>query len=364
MTGRAAVFVGPNRPFEMREYPAPDPAPDAVVVKVSLANICGSDLHFWRGKGPKVRADIPQVLGHEMVGVVHKLGRGVTRDSAGQPLREGDRIAYAYFSPCGACAACLTGTPGCPNRYRNWLNVSADAPPHFHGAFGDYYYLRRSHWVFKVPEGLPDRSVSPVNCALSEALYGLNQIGVMVGDAVVIQGAGGLGLYATAIAREMGAGLVITMDRLADRLALAEQFGADRTLNVEATTPEERVEQVRAWSGGAGADVVAEFTGSPAALDEGTRMLRFGGRYLWIGNISPGFKAEVDPGLMVRGSQRAQGVIVYEAWAIPRALDLIRRTQGRYPFDRVVSHVVPFERINEAFALAAEGKAIRVALEM
>jgi len=90
MTGRAAVFVGPNRPFEMREYPAPDPAPDAVIVKVSLANICGSDLHFWRGKGPKVRADIPQVLGHEMVGVVHKLGRGVTHDSAGQiPIRPG-----------------------------------------------------------------------------------------------------------------------------------------------------------------------------------------------------------------------------------------------------------------------------------
>ena len=110
--------------------------------------------------------------------------------------------------------------------------------------------------------------------------------------------------------------------------------------------------------------MAAEFTGSPAALDEGTRMLRFGGRYLWIGNISPGFKAEVDPGLMVRGSQRVRGVIVYEAWAIPRALDLIRRTQGRYPFDRVVSHVVPFEQINEAFALAAEGKAIRVALEM
>ncbi len=364
MTGRVAVFVGPEEPLEIREYPVPDPAPDALVVKVSLANICGSDIHFWRGKGPKIRRDIPQVLGHEMVGIVDKVGRDVKADSTGKPLREGDRIVYSYFSPCGACPACLIGTPGCPNRYRNWLNVSADDPPHFHGAFGDYYYLRSNHWIFHVPDGLPDRSVSPINCAMAQALYGLNQIGVVIGDIVVIQGAGGLGLYAAAISKEMGAGLVISIDRFEDRLSLALKFGADRVLNAAETTSDQRVEQVRDWTGDTGADVIAEFTGAPSVIQEGTRMLRFGGRYLWIGNVSPGFGTEIDPGTMVRGSQKVECVIVYEPWVIPRALDMIQRTRSRYPFDRIISHVIPFENINEAFSAAAEGRATRVSLQM
>ena len=89
------------------------------------------------------------------------------------------------------------------------------------------------HWVFKVPDELSDALVSPINCALSEVIYGLNQIGITLGDTVVIQGAGGLGLYATAVAREMGSGKIIVLDRLPARLALAKEFGADETLNVD-----------------------------------------------------------------------------------------------------------------------------------
>ena len=87
-------------------------------------------------------------------------------------------------------------------------------PPHFRGAYGEYYYLRKGQIICKVPPGLSDAVVSPVNCALCEALYGLDQIGIRLGDTVVIQGAGGLGLYVTAIAKDMGAGQVIVFDKL------------------------------------------------------------------------------------------------------------------------------------------------------
>ena len=93
-TGKAAVFVGPGRPFEIREFALPDVEPDAVLIRVSLANVCGSDLHFWRGDAPlRLPAD-GWIYGHEMTGRVAKLGAREKTDSLGRPLKEGDRVAY------------------------------------------------------------------------------------------------------------------------------------------------------------------------------------------------------------------------------------------------------------------------------
>ena len=362
MKGKVAVFLEPGRPMEFREYPIPDAESDAIVVKMRLSNICGSDIHFWRGRGPRVESNIPQVLGHEMTGEIYALGENVKTDSRGEPLNVGDRIVYSYFKPCGKCWMCLTGLPGCPNRYRDWLGVSSEQWPHFHGAFGEYYYMKPGHWVFKVPDELADEMVSPINCALSEVIYGLHKIGITLGDTVVIQGAGGLGLYATAVAREMGAGRIIVLDKIPKRLELAQAFGADHILNVDETSESERVNQIKEWTRGVGADIIAELTGLPHVLAEGIDMLRWGGRYLWIGNINLGFPTEIDPGSVVRCSKTLRGIIVYEAWVIPRALDFLCRAKDKYPFDSIVSHKFPFEQINEAFAFAEQGKSIRVSL--
>jgi threonine dehydrogenase-like Zn-dependent dehydrogenase len=336
-------------------------------VKVRRANICGSDLHMWRGYGPRLAPGLPRVLGHEMVGEVYRLGRQVKRDCLGQPLTEGDRVVYSYFVPCGACAACLHGSPACPHRYRYWLGQSVDAPPHFHGAYGEYYYLHRGQTVCKVPPELSDALASSVNCALCEALYGLDQIGIRLGDTVVIQGAGGLGLYGAALAKEMGAGQVIVLGRRAERLALAQAFGADLTLSSEETSEEERRQCVFDRTHGQGADVVAEFVGSPQPVAEGVRLLRPGGRYLWIGNVTPGLFCDFDPGTLVRTAQSIKGVIAYAPWVLPRALDFLVRRFRRlhtYPFERIISHTFPFAEINAAFAFASEGQALRVSLTL
>jgi len=347
--------------MELREYPLPEVGPEDILVRIRAANICGSDLHIWHGRGPGLpRGAVP---GHEMVGEVFRPGREVGLDSLGQPLSEGDRIAYAYFVPCGACPACLSGAPGCANRYRHWLR-NVEEPPHFRGAYGEYYYLRKGQTVVKLPAELSDGEVSPVNCALSEALYGLDQIGIRLGDTVVIQGAGGLGLYATALARDTGAARVIVLDKRQDRLALAKEFGADHTINIDEIGEKERREMVRELTRGHGADVVAEFVGLPSAVEEGARLLRQGGRYLWIGNITPGLPSALDPGSVVRGAQTIRGVIVYEPWVLPRAVDFLLRRRHVYPFGKIVSDVFPFDEINGAFKFAQEGNAIRVSLRM
>ena len=95
-----------------------------MVLKMRLANICGSDLHYWRGDADLVGRgfEMPYALGHEGVGEIFRLGTGVTTDSSGQPVREGDRVVFRYFDPCGRCAVCLRDHPyACPYRQRQRL---------------------------------------------------------------------------------------------------------------------------------------------------------------------------------------------------------------------------------------------------
>jgi threonine dehydrogenase-like Zn-dependent dehydrogenase len=349
-TAKAALFFGPGKPFEIREVPIPEVEPAGVLIRVTHANVCGSDLHFWRGDAPLRLPDDGWIFGHEMTGRVAKLGSEIKTDSLGRPLKEGDRVAYAYFYPCGRCYACLNKEPAaCPNKIERPLGPGAF--PHLHGAFADHYYLRPGGAIFKVPDGLADEAVAGVNCALSQVIYGLHLAGVRLGDSVLIQGAGGLGVQAAAVAKDMGAATVIVVDQIPGRLDLAKAFGADHALNFkDVPDRKERVKLVRQWTAGVGADVACDFVGFPAVIPEGIEMLRSGGTYVEVGTISRGATIEFEPSLLVWGSKKILGVIQYDPWVIPRALDFLVRTKTRWPWDRILSHKYPLEKINEAFA--------------
>jgi D-arabinose 1-dehydrogenase-like Zn-dependent alcohol dehydrogenase len=351
--------------MRINRYPVVEPEPGAIVVKMTIANVCGSDLHQWRGEFDveKFGRPYPQILGHEMAGTVHQLGEGVSRDTAGVPLQVGDRVVWRYFYPCGNCRACLKKvTRACPNA-RTYLTRSCDAAPHFYGAFGDYYYVRPGAAIFKVPDELTDTMVAGVNCALSQVVGGLQLAGVKMGDSVVIQGAGGLGVYATAIARELGAGQVIVIDSIPERLELARGFGADQTIDIEEFPDADmRVKRVFDLTDNWGADIVAELVGHPRVCNEGLRMLGRTGRYLEIGNINPGLTYELDPSTLIFGNRSILGMVYYEAEHLQQALDLMRRSRDRYPWDKVISHTFPLEQINEAFVAADQGRVTRAAI--
>ncbi|MHB8515787.1 MAG: zinc-binding dehydrogenase, partial [Dehalococcoidia bacterium] len=346
-TGRAAVFLGPGKGYEIQEFEVPAPEPEGIVVKVSMGGICGSDLHIWRGDSPLFAAMAGNVAGHEMTGRVHGLGAKIKTDSLGRPLKEGDRVAYAYFYPCNRCYQCNKGEfAACPQK----LMTMGPSISKFSGAYGEYYYLKPGGWVFKVPDEVTDAMATPVNCALSQVTYGLRHAGLRYGDTVVVQGAGGLGLNAIAVAKEMGADAVIAIDGVPGRLALAKRFGADAVIDItEQATPMDRIAKVKALTGGRGGDVVVEVVGIPQAVPEGIQMVREGGTYLEIGNISFGRTAEIDPSQLVWGSKRIQGVIMYNPWVIPEALDFLVRTKDKYPHGDVVSHTFKLDDINEAF---------------
>lgn len=360
MDGRAFVFAGVRQPFEERRFPVPDVEPGGILVRVTVASICGSDVHGWRGHTPRSG---PTIMGHEMTGRVERLGRDVKTDAAGAPLREGDRIVYSYFLPCGRCEPCLAHDQHhCVARRIGAGRARSDAPPHFTGAYADYYYLRPGHYVLKTPDTLGDLTVAPLNCALAQVIYGLHQVGLVAGETLVVQGAGGLGLFAAAVARERGARQVVVLDRVPERLELAKRFGADQVVNVDDfASSEDRARAVREMTGGGG-HVVAELVGHPGVIAEGLAMSRVEGRYLVIGNIGSGQTIPFDPAWLVHFGRRMVGVGGYQAWALRRGLELIERCRDRYPFDRVLSHQFPLADITRAFENADQGRAVRTAL--
>jgi len=359
MRGKAAVFYKPGAPFEIKEFEVPTPEAGAALVRVTAAGICGSDLHLWRGEFPDPiyrLAPEGHAFGHEMIGHLAALGSGLSVDSLGQAVKEGDRVCFPYFYPCRRCYQCQRGElAACPNKRRRPKLRAAYC---WNGAFGEYYYLRPGHFLYKVPDALPDELVAPLNCALAQILYAFEVIQLAHNDTVVIQGAGALGLYAIAIARSVGAEQIIVIDGVPARITLAQSFGADAVIDLATCpTPADRVAQVFKLTNGRGADVAVDLVGLPAVIPEGLAMLRSGGRYVEIGCIGPGQTVVLDPSQIVFGSLRIQGVYHYAPHIIRKAFDFLLDNGSNYPFERLISHRFPLERINEAFDVANWQKA-------
>ena len=348
--GRVVIHTAHNEPFEIREYDLPDPEPGAIILKITQAGICGSDLHTWRGD--QINIPVPpggRVMGHEGTGVIHKMGAGVTTDSNGDPIKEGDRLMHVHVFPCYHCHMCIRGdTNWCVNREY----PEGDVWPYFTGTYGDYIYLPPRHPAFRVPDELSDDILGFVNCAMGTVTQGLIRARAHEGDQVVIMGAGGLGLNAVAMARDMGADRIIVLDRLENRLQLAEDFGADETVNIEEyNTPETRVQRVFELTRGRGADIVMELVGRPDLIVEGIDMLSNGGTFVEIGDIIPGPTAAIDPSKLLRG-KNIVGSLMYRPSTLAAILDYMVKNRDKIPFHKIVSHKFLLADINEAFPQA------------
>ena len=363
---RAALFFEPGKPFELVELPVPDPAPGGLTLQITRANICGSELHMWRGDGRFSKVITPQgrILGHEATGMVHALGEGVATDWTGAPLAEGDRIAYQYFAPCGRCRNCTRGMSEACRQSFNVQRGSLDEWPYVRGAFADYLYLHPNQAVFKVPDNVTDTMIVSANCALAQVVMGLERVDVALGDRVVVQGCGGLGVYACAIAKERGAETVIAIDGIDERLQLARAMGADHLIDFrDVSDSRDRVSAVKDLTGGLGADVVVEVVGFASVINEGLRMLAWGGSYLEMGTFYTGTSFECDPGRLVGQNQRIEAVASYDAASLQRSIEFLSRNADRLPLDEVVVDY-PLEDIERAFADQDAGRVRRASLVM
>lgn len=360
MQGSIAALVGPSQ-IEVKSFEVPAPAPDALVLRIRRANVCGSDIHQFHYHSVALRE---AGLGHEFVAEISELGSEVTKDNAGQCVAIGDRVAPVYYITCRRCPRCLRGEFGmCQNSLREWAKNPEQAP-HFSAGFATHYYLQSDQYFFKVPDELSDAIVAGANCGLSQMIFALDQTTLSAGSTLLIQGAGGLGLYAAAVANERGA-RVIVIEGVDDRIDLARQFGADEIVDMkEYTTVEARADRVRELTNGDGPDVVLEVTGVAAAFPESIELARVGGKIVSIGNLNvgEGFEATISPGLITRKRLTVHGVLRYDPWYLRQALDFLVRTHEIYPFEALTERVYPFQELETAMADAESRRVTRASI--
>ena len=359
-TGKAAVMTAANRDLEIIEYPLPIAEGGSILVKVTCCTICGSDLHTWLGRrsGPT-----PCILGHEIVGEIVELGEGVTHDSGDNPLTIGDRITWTIMDNCGKCYYCRE--KGLMMKCRSLKKYGHDScaePPHFLGGFAEYCYITPGTCVIKVPDNLTDEIIAPANCALSTVVAGWETIGIKPFENVLIMGAGALGFYAAALAKHYGCRHIIVTDILDHRLEFIKRFGATDTLNTKDMSDEQVVETVRAISGGFGVDGVMEVAGLSSLIPTGLKCLRIGGRFVEVGNASPGSSFTYDACDMVWRHLTLKGIHNYDTKHLQAAVDFLSLTRHQFPFEEIVTRRVSLADTTKGMRIAESGEAIRVAV--
>ena len=268
---RVAMLTGPKH-IEVKEFPIPQELEDDdILVKVEGCGICGTDVHEWKGDPFGL---IPVVLGHEGTGEVLALGKNVKCDTAGNPIKVGDKLVTSVIS-CGECGICRLhpGTTNlCDNQGVFGLIGHKEEQP-LNGWFSTHLLIRAKGATYFVVNDLDlqERMLLELATVCVHAYNRGNATGLLnFGSKVLIQGCGPVGLMMIAVLRAAGINHIIAIDGTPTRLEMAKKMGAKTTINFrEADTLEKRLAAVQAVTRGMGADFAYQCTGAPAAAADG-----------------------------------------------------------------------------------------------
>lgn len=350
-SARVQLFHGPGRPFELQHVPLPESLrAGEVLVEITLATICGSDLHTVEGRRS---APTPCVLGHEAV------GRVIASARAG--VMPGQRVTWTLADNCGTCPACTDyGLPQkCHTLFKYGHAAFADGS-RLNGGYASHIVLRRGTAVFAVPDDMDDALAAPANCALATIVSVLAELPSPC-RTVLVQGGGLLGVYACAMLRRRGIPHVFCCDLSAARLALVPEFGG-APLRADAPDWPAAREQLRAVAPD-GVDLVLEVAGSAAAVPQGVAALRPGGVYVWAGMVHPDTALRLTGEEVVKKCLHVRGVHNYAPPDLAAALRFLAETKDAFPYHKLVSPPLPLEDLAAAIALSQRREWLRVSVK-
>jgi L-iditol 2-dehydrogenase len=372
MSVRAAVMRGPGV-IGVERFDVPDPEPGAVVMRVGLSGVCGTDKHTFRGETvqyagtPHERTlSYPLICGHENVGVVEAVG-GVVHAYDGTALTPGDRIVPGANVPCGSCWYCASGKPYylCEHLedYGNSLNVTR--MPSLFGGWAELLYLLPRTPLFRVPDELENElAVLTEPMAVTHGVETARRVlETSAGESVVVYGVGPLGLCHLLKSRLVGCGELIAIDRFPSRLDVAGELGATLTLNASELDQDELVARVHEHTS-RGADVVHDCSGVPGTFGAALRMARPGGVVVESGDFVDLGPVQINPNRDIcTRSVTVIGIGGERATAYGPSLELLAAHRASLPVDRIVTHRLPLERAAEALELSQRDGAMKVVLD-
>jgi L-iditol 2-dehydrogenase len=325
-----ALLLTNYRRLELVSMDPPALGPHDVLVRVAACGICGSDIHGYDGStGRRIP---PLVMGHEAAGVIERTGRAV------DGFKAGDRVTFDSTVSCGKCDFCRRGNINlCDNR--TVLGVSC-GDYRRHGAFAEYVAVP-ARILYKLPDSLPFERAALIE-AVSIAVHAVSRHVPKPDQAVVVVGAGMIGVLIIQVLKDKGCRNIIAVDLDPQKLALAERIGATRTLNPrDGDVPA----AVRDMTGGKGADASFEVVGHGDTVLTAIRCLRKGGTVVLVGNLSPKVELPlqevVSREISVLGSCASNG-------EIPECIDLLAR--GVVNVEPIISLKAPLDDAPELFA--------------
>jgi threonine dehydrogenase-like Zn-dependent dehydrogenase len=349
-TVEAILMTAPGRPLEAQRLPAPRARPGGAVLETVASEVCGTDVHLHHGKLSGV--PYPIIPGHVSVGRVLETN-GPLSDVEGRAIAPGTLVTfYDVYGTCGACWHCLVARAATRCPHRKVYGITAPAADGLLGGWSERIEILPGVRVVPLPEGIDAEDFLGGGCGLPTGFHAVERASIAMGDTVVVQGSGPVGLNAAIFAQLSGALAVYVVGAPEARLAAARRLGADDTLDITRVPGlADRVAWVRDRTRGRGADVVIEASGNPAAVPEGLEMLRDGGRYVVVGQYTDSGDATVNPHRHInRKHATVLGCWGYEFSHLHRSLALMARHNSRFRWRDLVTREYPLERAGEALA--------------
>lgn len=361
-TSRVAMLTALEQ-YEIREYPIPPVGDGDILVRVEGCGICGTDAHEFK-KDPF--GLIPVVLGHEGTGEIVSMGKNVTKDSAGKPLRVGDKVVTCMI---------FKDNPEITMFDLNKQNVGGsdvygllpDDEVHLNGWFADYILIREGSTVFQVSDlDLKSRILIEPAAVLIHAVERAKSTGILrFNSRVVVQGCGPIGLLCIAILRTMGIETIVAVDGEQKRLDFAKEMGAKTGVNFKnhqgiiALTA-----AVEEAFGGHPADFAFQCTGAPGGHSNIYKFIRNGGGLCELGFFINNGDATINPHLDICSKELTiVGSWVYTLRDYATTFDFLKRAEGiGLPLKKLITHEYPLEQINEAHRTNLKMEGLKIAI--
>jgi len=357
---KAAILYQTKTPLRVDEVELEQPGPGEVLVKLVGTGVCHTDLAVAHGD---VSVPLPVVLGHEGAGIVQQVSSGVTS------LKPGDHVVLSGGASCGKCYHCIKGMPVLceifqPLRFGGFLpgnqsrlKKNGQKLHHFflQSSFAEYSVVPQEVAI-KVRQDAPLETICILGCGVMTGLGSvLNAAQAGAGTSVAVFGCGGVGLGAVMAANLAGVYRIIAVDILENKLKMAEELGANYTINASNGKVVERINQIT----GGGADYTIIAVGNVEATLQAIDAVRLGGKCVIIASPPQGIKVPLDPRSLLRektlrGCSMGSGKPILD---IPRYVDLYM--DGKLPIDKLITHRYPLSEINKACQTLDQGEAIK-----
>ena len=349
--------------YDVQEFPMPEVGDGDILVKVEGCGICGTDAHEFKRDPFGL---IPVALGHEGTGEIVKMGKNVKADSAGKPLKVGDKVVTCMI---------FKDDPDITMFDLNKQNVGGadvygllpDDDIHLNGWFSDYILIREGSTVFNVSDlDLKSRILIEPCAVLVHAVERAKTTGILrFNSRVVVQGCGPIGLICIAVLRTMGIENIVAVDGEQKRLDFAKRMGAEKSVNFKDFQGIEALAQgVKDAFGGYAADFAFQCTGSPVAHANIYKFIRNGGGLCELGFFINGGDATINPHFDLCSKEiTLVGSWVYTLRDYATTFDFLKRAKGiGLPMDELITHEFPLEQINEAHQTNLAMKGLKIAI--